>query len=83
MSTVEPTTSEASQREAAVSHLLSTDELLYPSWGGIRITLCGEDVRVGDAGVIPGEHCPGCDCAPRFCPECVREACQWSADARG
>ena len=74
-------TSEVSKLPVGVSHLLAADEVLNPGWGSIHVTLCGEDVRAGAAGATAVGHCPGCECEPRFCPECVREACQWSAES--
>lgn len=68
--------SKVSELPADASHLLAEDDVVSPGWGSIRITLCGELVRVGAAGVTPVEHCPGCKCVPRYCPECVREVCQ-------
>lgn len=81
VSTSEVTTSEVSELPAGVSHLLAADEVLNPGWGNVHVTLCGEDVRAGAAGTTAVGHCPGCECEPRFCPDCVREACQWSTES--
>lgn len=81
VSTSEPSTSEVSELPLGVSHLMTVDQLLEPGRPSICITLCGEDVNVGAAGIAPVEHCPSCDCVPRFCPKCVREACQWSTES--
>lgn len=72
---------EVSELSADVSHLLATEEVENPGLGGTCVTLCGEIVRVGSASVLSTEHCPSCDCVPLLCPECVRKACEWSAES--
>lgn len=81
VNTSELTTSEVGELPVGVFHLLSAEEVVSPGWGSRRGTLCGEHVRLRGAGVTSVEHCPGCECVPRFCPECVQEACQWSAES--
>lgn len=80
-STSELASSEVNELPAGVYHLMTADQVVDPGWVGTCITLCGEDVCVGTAGATPVDHCPGCKCVPRFCPQCVREASQWSAEA--
>ena len=79
MSTSEVSTSELSEPPADISHLLTTDEVMYPAWGSRCSTLCGAMVHMGRTGVTP-EHCPGCKCVPRLCAECVEQARQWDVD---
>jgi hypothetical protein len=81
VSMAEVSTSEVSELSAGVTHLLAADEALNPGWGSSRITLCGEEVRAGDASLTSVTHCPSCECVPRFCPERVQEASQWSAES--
>lgn len=40
--------------------------------------MCGLDVHAPSAPVAEHECDLRCDCV-RYCPECVREACQWIA----
>jgi hypothetical protein len=65
---------------AGVSHLLAADDALMPGRWGAHITLCGREVRGPNGN--PAEHEWGCDprfdCS-RYCPECVAEACRFSA----
>lgn len=60
-------------------HLFSGGELAgghryHP--GGL-VAVCGEPVSA------PGVPCSSCpdECAHQFCPDCVREAARWSAEA--
>lgn len=43
------------------------------------LALCGAVLAASD---LPCSSCPeGCDCDPRYCPECVRAAAGWNAEA--
>ncbi|MDQ3602080.1 MAG: hypothetical protein M3408_12730 [Actinomycetota bacterium] len=41
--------------------------------------MCGLEVRAPSAIAVEHECYPGCDCAVRYCSECVREAARWNA----
>jgi len=68
-------------RPASVSHLLAADEALMPGRWGAHITVCGLEVRAQSATVVEHECYPSCDCAVRYCSECVREAARWNAES--
>jgi hypothetical protein len=62
-----------------VFHLLTADDDVASAYGGC-VAVCGVVMSVSD---LP----PACyfevvaDRNPRYCPECVREACRWSTEA--
>ncbi len=62
-----------SELPVGVSHLLVADDALIPGRWGVHITVCGQEIRRPSA-----EHD---DTDPKFCPECVREAARYSAEA--
>jgi hypothetical protein len=66
-------------RPAGVSHLLAADEALRPGHWGTHIPVCGLEVRAPSAIAVEHECYPSCDCAVRYCSECVREAARWNA----
>ena len=65
---------------AGVSHLLAANDALMPGRWSSHITLCGEEIRTPSAIVDEHECELGCGCV-RYCPECVREAARFSAEA--
>jgi hypothetical protein len=59
-------------------HLLVADDSLAGGIGGTDVALCGALVP---ASSLPPSCCPPeCDCA-LYCPECVRVAACWHAEA--
>ncbi len=69
---------------AGVSHLLAADDALMPGRWGAHTTLCGREVRRPNA--TAAEHDDDDDHdhlrfdSFHYCPECVAEACRFSAD---
>lgn len=67
-------------RPVSVFHLLVADEALRPGRWGVHLAVCGLEVRSPNATVVEHECGLSCDCV-RYCPECVREAARWNAEA--
>ncbi len=65
-------------------HLLTADDDLAHPYGGFYgglVAVCGEAMT--RSGLRPSCYPPGESAGrdPRYCPECVREAARWSAEA--
>ncbi len=66
-----------------VFHLLTADDDLTqrPFQFRTRVTLCGEVVQPSSLPPSPFPEGEEIDRVPRYCPECVREAARFSAEA--
>lgn len=62
---------------AGTCHLLVADDALTDGHtSGTYVAVCGELVTDLSHWSCP----PGCECDPRYCPECVRAAIGWNAE---